>query len=317
MNDWQSVQSIFLATADLSAAERERVLDELCGDDYDLRFEVESLLAADSDSSVTIDSAIQGVASTVLDAPVLVGERIGVYRVVKEIGRGGMGSVYLALRDDEEYTKEVALKIVKRGMNTAAVLRRFRDERQILANLDHPFIARMFDGGTTPDGVPFFAMEYVEGRPVDVFCRENALDVKSRCRLFLNVLEAVAYAHRNLIVHGDLKPANIFVTQEGMPKLLDFGIAKLMGTESDAATADARAFTPGYASPEQVLGTKVTTATDIYSLGAVLYELLSGERAQPVDMDTPRALNTRCAMWRCCGRGWWRRICRPIWMTWY
>jgi serine/threonine protein kinase len=292
MSDWQRIQSIFLAAADLPAEERNHAVGVLCAGDTDLFDEVYSLLAADNDSSVTIDSAIQGVAATILDTPILIGERLGAYRVVREIGRGGMGSVYLALRDDEEYVKEVALKVVKRGMNTEEVLRRFRDERQILANLDHPYIARLFDGGTTADGVPFFAMEYVEGRPVDVFCRENSLDVKARCRLFLHILEAVAYAHRNLVVHGDLKPANIFVTPDGTPKLLDFGVAKLVGRDpeedpDDPAPRSSRAFTPGYASPEQVRGLTVTTSTDIYSLGAVLYELLSGQRVQPVDFDTP------------------------------
>jgi len=290
MSDWQRIQSIFLAAADLPAEERDYAVGVLCEGDIELFEEVHSLLAADNDSSVTIDSAIQGVAATILDTPVLIGERLGAYRVVREIGRGGMGSVYLALRDDEEYTKEVALKVVKRGMNTEEVLRRFRDERQILANLDHPYIARLFDGGTTADGVPFFAMEYVEGRPVDVFCRENALDVKARCQLFLHILEAVAYAHRNLVVHGDLKPANIFVTPDGTPKLLDFGVAKLVGqdpNEDGPSPRSSRAFTPGYASPEQVRGLAVTTSTDIYSLGAVLYELLSGQRVQPVDFDTP------------------------------
>jgi eukaryotic-like serine/threonine-protein kinase len=292
MSDWQRIQSIFLAAADLPAEERDYAVGVLCAGDTELFDEVNSLLAADNDSSVTIDSAIQGVAATILDTPILIGERLGAYRVVREIGRGGMGSVYLALRDDEEYVKEVALKVVKRGMNTEEVLRRFRDERQILANLDHPYIARLFDGGTTADGVPFFAMEYVEGRPVDVFCRENSLSVKARCKLFLLILEAVAYAHRNLVVHGDLKPANIFVTPDGTPKLLDFGVAKLVGRDTeedpdDPAPRSSRAFTPGYASPEQVRGLTVTTSTDIYSLGAVLYELLSGQRVQPVDFDTP------------------------------
>lgn len=290
MSDWQRIQSIFLAAADLPAEERDYAVGVLCEGDTELYDEVHSLLAADNDSSVTIDSAIQGVAATILDTPILIGERFGAYRIIREIGRGGMGSVYLALRDDEEYIKEVALKVVKRGMNSEEVLRRFRAERQILANLDHPYIACLFDGGTTADGVPFFAMEYVEGRPVDVFCRENALDAKARCQLFLHILEAVAYAHRNLVVHGDLKPANIFVTPDGTPKLLDFGVAKLVGREpdeNDASPLPSRAFTPGYASPEQVRGLTVTTSTDIYSLGAVLYELLSGKRVQPVDFDTP------------------------------
>ena len=289
MSDWQRIQSIFLATADIPFLERDHVLGELCGGDLELRYEVESLLFADSGSAMTIDSAIRGVASTIIETPALIGERLGVYRIVREIGRGGMGSVYLARRDDEEYTKDVALKVVKRGMNTPDVLRRFREERQILANLDHPYIARLFDGGTSPEGISFFAMEYVEGRPVDVFCRENSLDLKARCRLFLYILEAVGYAHQNLVIHGDLKPANIFVTSDGTPKLLDFGVAKLMdieGNEEHDANAT-RIFTPGYASPEQVRWDTVTTATDIYSLGAVLYELLSGKRSQPVDFDTP------------------------------
>lgn len=285
MSDWQQVQSLFLLSADLPIGERDQVLEKLCGGDIELRGEVESLLIADSDSEATIDAAIQGVASTVFDTPMLLSGRLGVYRIVREIGRGGMGSVYLALRDDDEYTREVALKVVKRGMDTEEVLRRFREERQILANLDHPFIARLFDGGTTAEGISYFAMELVEGCPVDVFCREHALDVKARCRLFLHILEAVSYAHRNLVVHGDLKPANIFITLEGTPKLLDFGVAKLVGRDEDDAAS--RIFTPGYASPEQVRGTPVTTATDVYSLGAVFYELLSGKRSQPLDFDTP------------------------------
>ena len=290
MTDWQQIQTVFLAVADLPLEDRSSVLERLCAGDIELRDEVESLLLADYDSALTIDSAIQGVASSILDVPVLIGDRIGAYRVVREIGRGGMGSVYLALRDDEEYVKEVAVKVVKRGMKTGEALQRFRAERQIVANLDHPYIARLFDGGTTNAGIPFFAMEYVQGQPVNTFCRERALDIKARCTLFLNILEAVSYAHRNLVVHGDLKPANIFVKSDGTPRLLDFGVAKLLGTdetEQDATSMDVRAFTPGYASPEQVRGSAITVLSDIYSLGAIFYELLSGTRAQPVDYDTP------------------------------
>ena len=290
MSDWQRVQDIFLSVADLPAGERK--LAEICGGDAELIAEVESLLRADGGSALTIDSAIQGVASVVIGTPVLIGERIGVYRVIREIGRGGMGAVYLAVRDDEEYTREVALKVVRQGMNTAEAMQRFRDERQILANLDHPYIARLFDGGTTADGVPFFAMEFVVGRPVDVFCRENSLSPRACCALFLQILEAVTYAHRSLVIHGDLKPANIFVTPEGSPKLLDFGVAKLVGRDAsaDGNSAEVRAFTPGYASPEQVRGLAVTTSADVYSLGIVLYELLAGERAQPVDYGTPTGI---------------------------
>jgi tetratricopeptide (TPR) repeat protein len=220
----------------------------------------------------------------------LIGGRLGAYRIVQEIGRGGMGAVYLATRDDDQYRKQVAIKVVKRGMDTAEVLERFRHERQILANLEHPYIARLIDGGTTADGRPFFVMDYVEGVPVDVFCRERALCVKERCQLFLRICEAVSHAHRNLVVHRDLKPGNIFVTADGTPKLLDFGVAKLLSTDAGSgitATMATRPLTPEYASPEQVHGLPVTTSTDVYSLGAILYELLTGQRAQSVASAMP------------------------------
>ncbi len=290
MSDWQCVQDLFFASVDLPPGEQALFLHRFRKTDPELFAEVESLLAADLDGGASIDSAIQLEAAHLFDAQVLVGERLGIYRIVREIGRGGMGSVYLALRDDEEYRKEVALKIVKRGMDTAEVLKRFRYERQILANLEHPYIARLFDGGSTAEGVPFFVMEYVEGRPVDVFCRENALSFNARCELFLRILETVAYAHRNLVVHRDLKPANILVMADGTPKLIDFGVAKLLDGDpgSDGTmTAPYRPFTPGYASPEQVRGGVVTTATDIYSLGAILYDLLSGEPAQKIAGRSP------------------------------
>jgi len=290
MNDWQRIQSIFLAAVDLPVDERGSYLDSACGGDRDLRAEIESLLATDLGSGDLIDMAVKDEAAWLFDAEVLIGERLGMYRIVREIGRGGMGTVYLALRDDEEYRKEVALKIVKRGMDTADVLERFRYERQILANLEHPYIARLFDGGSTESGVPFFVMEYIQGRPLDVFCRENALSLTQRCELFLHILEAVAYAHRNLVVHRDLKPANILIKDDGTPKLLDFGVAKLLSGDGDAhrtRTTAIRPYTPGYASPEQVRGLPITTSTDIYSLGAILYELLIGRRAQEFDVHTP------------------------------
>lgn len=289
MSDWDQVQELFLASVDLAPGEREHFLSCACPNPA-IRAEVESLLATDLNSDTLIDTAISEEASSFFDDQILLGERLGIYRIIREIGRGGMGSVYLASRDDKEFQKEVALKIVKRGMDTADVLQRFRYERQILANLDHPYIARLFDGGSTEDGVPFFVMEYVEGCPLDVFCRQNSISVTERCELFLRILDAVAYAHRNLVVHRDLKPSNILVTSDSTPKLLDFGVAKLLNGEPDAnhtRTAAARPYTPAYASPEQVLGLPITTATDIYSLGALLYELLSGERAQTITSQTP------------------------------
>jgi serine/threonine protein kinase len=286
MSDWEHIQELFLAAVDLQPEQREYFLRHACRDE-ESRAEVESLLATDPDSDALIETAISKEANRLFDDQVLLGERLGIYRIIREIGRGGMGSVYLASRDDAEFQKEVALKIVKRGMDTAEVLQRFRYERQILANLEHPYIARLFDGGSTEEGVPFFVMEYVEGRPLDVFSREHAATVKERCELFLRILDAVAYAHRNLVVHRDLKPGNILIMVDGTPKLLDFGVAKLLtgdGEDDHTRTATMRPFTPAYASPEQVRGEAITTATDIYSLGAILYELLSGERAQPISL---------------------------------
>jgi serine/threonine protein kinase len=287
---WERVQAIFLSLADLSPEERAHQLDSACGDDSELRREVESLLKSDRSSAQTISSAIGSETALMLGIGTLIGDRLGAYRVVKEIGRGGMGAVYLAVRDDDQFQKQVAIKVVKQGMDTAEVLGRFRHERQILANLDHPYIARLLDGGTTFDGRPFFVMDYVEGQPLDVFVTEHNLDIATRCRLFLRVLEAVAHAHRNLVVHRDLKPSNIFVTSDGSPKLLDFGVAKLLAADSGpgvTSVAAARPFTPEYASPEQVHALPATTTADIYSLGAVFYELLTGQRAQPIAALTP------------------------------
>ena len=210
-------------------------------------------------------------------------EGIGHYRVLRELGRGGMGTVYLAERDEPGLRKTVAVKVVSRGMDSAFVLRRFRTERQILAALEHPGIARLYDGGTTDEGLPYFVMEYVDGEDLLAYCESRHLPIRTRLQLFLRVCEAVQYAHQGLVVHRDLKPSNILVTAAGEPKLLDFGIAKLLGPptgdESEEQTASVvRLLTPDFASPEQVRGDRVTTASDVYALGVVLYELLSGRR---------------------------------------
>jgi serine/threonine protein kinase len=290
LDDWNRVQSLFLSVADLPPEDRARRLDAACLDDRELRAEVESLLQSDGEDACIISSTIAGEAAMLFGSGTVSGDRLGSYRVVKAIGRGGMGDVFLAVRDDDQFQKQVAIKVVRRGMDTADVLRRFQHERQILANLDHPYIARLLDAGTTFDGLPFFVMEYVEGQPLQVFCSEHKHDTRARCLLFLRILEAVAHAHRNLVVHRDLKPANIFVTDDGSPKLLDFGVAKLLAPDSGPGVTAAwpvRLFTPEYASPEQVHGLPVSTAADIYSLGAVLYELLTGQRAQPIATLTP------------------------------
>ena len=210
----------------------------------------------------------------------MAGRRIGPYAVVREIGRGGMGAVYLAVRADDEYEKEVAIKVVKRGMDTDVVLRRFREERQILANLAHPSIAGLLDGGTTEEGQPYLVLEYIEGQPIDRHCQAGKLTVRERLLLFRGVLAAVHHAHQNLVIHCDLKPRNILVTPAGEPKLLDFGIAKMLSPEAGASrtVTSLRQMTPEYASPEQVRGEVLSTSTDVYSLGVILYELLAGRR---------------------------------------
>lgn len=208
---------------------------------------------------------------------------IGPYRLLQPMGQGGMGSVYLAVRADREFTKHVALKVIRKGMGSDDIVSRFRKERQILAALEHPNIARLLDGGTTEDGLPYFVMEYIQGRPLTEYCDALKLTTSERLKLFQSVCAAVQYAHQNLIVHRDLKPANILVTGDGTVKLLDFGIAKLLDpdvfdVESLETATNVRVMTPEYASPEQVKGDPITTATDVYSLGVILYELLSGKR---------------------------------------
>jgi len=210
--------------------------------------------------------------------------RVGAYRLVRELGQGGMGTVFLAVRDDDVFHKRVALKILKRGMDTEAIVRRFRTERQILAGLDHPNIARLIDGGTTPAGLPYLVMEYVEGMLLGEFAESRQLDTTARLHLFTALCGAVQYAHQSLVIHRDIKPANVLVAQDGVPKSLDFGIAKLLNAEltgqslTQATAPGLQLMTPEYASPEQVRGEPVTTATDVYSLGVLLYELLTGRR---------------------------------------
>ena len=218
--------------------------------------------------------------------------RLGPYRLIREIGHGGMGTVYLGVRDDDAFQKRVAIKVLKRGIDTDSVVRRFRHERQILASLEHPFIASLLDGGSTADGRPYFAMDYVEGQPIVDYCDTHRLDTSARLALFRDVCAAVQYAHQNLVIHRDIKPANVLVTTDGTPKLLDFGIAKLLNPELGGQTLAPTApglqlMTPEYASPEQVRGEAVTTASDVYSLGVLLYELLAGRLPYRLTSRTP------------------------------
>ncbi len=279
---WRRVRELFDRTADLGAEERDRFLERECGSDAGLGSEVRALLASSAVAGEFLETpAIEQMqrGPAIAEVPPV---RIGPWQIERELGHGGMGTVYLGVRAEGEFRQSAAVKLVRRGMDTDFILRRFRTEREILAGLDHPYIARLLDGGSTTDGLPYFAMEYVEGRHLLEDCAARGADVRQRVELFLQVCEAVAYAHRHLVVHRDLKPSNILVTAEGAPKLLDFGLAKLLqpeaGAPRDRTETALRLLTPDYASPEQIRGERITTATDIYSLGVVLYELLTGRR---------------------------------------
>jgi serine/threonine protein kinase len=262
---WERVEQLFLEASDLPPETRERFLDERCAGDLSLRDEVLSLIRCDTGVDTPLVEALQAAAASVVadDAP---GRRVGPYKIEREIGRGGMSVVYLGVRADGEFEKRVAIKLIKRGMDTDAVMARLRQERRILAGLEHPSIARLLDGGTTEDGRPWLAMEYVEGLPIHKFCERYVLSIKDRCRLIEKVCDAVAYAHRNFVIHRDLKPANILVTPAGDPKLLDFGIAKLLDAESGETQSMIRLFTPEYASPEQRRGDRVGITSDVFSI---------------------------------------------------
>jgi len=284
---WKQIEGVFDDAADLAPEERDAYLAGACGGDAELRRQVELLIRShDAAGSFIEEPAVAGRITDPGklddDAP-FIGRRVGSYRIVRELGRGGMGAVYLAVRADDEFQKRVAIKLVKRGMDTDFILRRFRQERQILASLEHQYIGRLLDGGTTDDGLPYFVMDYIEGLPINQFCDAHKLSTPERLRLFLKVCSAVAHAHHNLVIHRDLKPSNVLVMADGTPKLLDFGIAKLLNPEMggralDPTTLAMRLMTPEYASPEQVRGETVTMVSDVYSLGVLLYDLLTGHR---------------------------------------
>ncbi len=274
---WQRLQQVFDGAVVLAADERAAYLDRECGDDDDLRRRAESLLAASALASAKLGRVV-GSAARALAADLAPGQRVGPWELIREIGRGGMGAVFLARRADGEYAAEAAIKMIG-GMRTAEHLWRFRSERQILSDLDHPNIARMLGGGTTDGGVPWVAMEFVDGVPLDRYCDAHGLSIDQRLSLFLNICDAVRYAHQRLVVHRDLKPGNMLVTRDGTAKLLDFGIAKLLAPGSAGMRSTApgvRLMTPAYASPEQIRGEPITVATDVYGLGVVLYQLLAG-----------------------------------------
>ena len=283
---WEKINAIFHEALRQPHASRTDFVKIACGDDEGLREEIEALLAADADAADDFLHPNEVNVKDQLNRPVedhLVGQSFGNYRLERRIGRGGMGNVYLAVRT-EGFRQRVAIKVLKRGMDTDEILQRFRREIRVQAALSkHPNIAAMHDAGTTSDGLPYFVMEYVDGQRIDQYCDDKQLSVRQRLELFRAVCSAVHVAHQHTVIHRDLKPGNILVTPDGRTKLIDFGIAKLTAPELNEVTAtptrtESRLLTPDYASPEQARGGNITTATDIYSLGVILYELLSGHR---------------------------------------
>jgi serine/threonine-protein kinase len=298
---WERVDAVFREAVHLDGEARREFLDSRCGDDGTLRREVESLLlwAREGEDftawalgpqrwmAAELSAEFDRVQGTRLES----GDNLGSYQLLREVGRGGMSRVFLAERADDQYHMQVAVKVIRPGLDSPELLGRLRQERQILAGLNHPHIAHLLDGGTTPAGTPFFVLEYVPGEPIDTYCDDRRLPIDACLELFLKVCGAVQYAHRNLIIHRDLKPSNLLVTADGEPKLLDFGIAKVLNPEAFSMTVSetqlgARLLTPEYASPEQFQGQELTTGTDVYSLGMILYRLLTGRLPFPSEGQT-------------------------------
>jgi serine/threonine protein kinase len=283
---WERIEPILDTALELPPESWPAYLDNACGVDTPLRAAVERLLVSAGNAATADESDVGAVAwaqPILVERELAAPSRIGPYVIDHVLGRGGMGSVYLAARDDAQFSPRVALKVMRNGLDQDRVLlRRFTEERQILATLEHPGVARLLEGGVTSDGHPWFAMEYVDGMPLNRYVESRALSLNDKLQLFLQIVDAVSYAHRNLIVHRDLKPSNVLVTADGSIKLLDFGIAKLLAPsvagDAPITRTGFQPFTPEYASPEQVLGEPVTTSADVYALGVVLYELLTGQR---------------------------------------
>jgi len=299
---WGKVKDVLAIALDLAPVERANYLHHSCEGNDPLRRQVVRLLEREhaAGSNFLRQTALLEAATAVLPEPdnPWIGRRVGTYQIVEQIGVGGMGEVYRSFRADDQYRKEVALKVVRAGQDSQFVVARFRNERQVLASLDHPNIARLFDGGTTPEGLPYLVMELIDGQPLGKYCDQRQLSVSDRLRLFLQVCGAVQYAHQRLIIHRDIKPSNILVTADGTPKLLDFGIAKVLDSDlqwevSRTLTAF-RPLTPEYASPEQINGGEVTTASDVYSLGVILYNLLVGFGPYPVARDSKEFSSVIC-----------------------
>ena len=291
---WKLVEEHFHKLASLPSDEQDAYLDQVCKDDDALRAEILALLAGDENPARIFNLEHRDLASAAFPETDNLPD-VDPYRIIKAIGTGGMGTVYLAERTDGQYTKEVALKLVKRGMDSDEIVARFRRERQILAGLEHANIARLYDGGVSSDGRPYLVMEYVDGNNVVEYCDDAKFSIKDRLNIFLSICRAVQFAHQNLVVHRDIKPGNILVTEFSEVKLLDFGIAKILNDNEDGSRTMTRAgvapMTPQYASPEQIKGGSITTSTDVYSLGCVLFELLTGSNHNSVSVDRKTGTN--------------------------
>jgi TolB-like protein/Tfp pilus assembly protein PilF len=285
---WQEVKALFEAALDRPPSDRAAFLGAVA--DPETRREVESLLAAHREDNFLEEGDGLRAAAAIADETSHAGQRIGAYRIIKAIGEGGMGVVFLAERDDDTFEKQVAIKVARPGALSESAMRRFRQERQIIATLEHPYIARLLDGGTTSDGLPYFVLEHVDGVPIDAWCESHQLSARDRIRLFLLVCSAVEYAHAHGVVHRDLKPHNILVTRDGVPRLLDFGIAKEIGAGADTAFTTPAMMTPEYASPEQIRGEAASPAIDVYALGVLLHRLLSGGSPYRVRTGAPHEL---------------------------
>ncbi len=288
---YRRMDAIFEAALDLPPGERTAFLDTACGEDRELRQSIDRLLALDEEAADFMAEPLRPPPDLGSEPELedLGGQRFGPYLLLRRLGHGGMGSIYLAERQDE-YHQQVAVKVMHRAFISEEMQLRFRTERQALARLEHPNIARLYDGGTSEEGLPYLVMELIDGSPIDRYCDRQRLTVARRLRLFQALCSGVDHAHRNLLVHRDIKPTNVLVTANGTPKLLDFGIAKLLGPirlGDETLETDMQPMTPGYASPEQILGQGITTASDVYSLGVLLYELLSGRRPYRLTAEVP------------------------------
>ncbi len=289
---WQQLETLFHATVDLDSNARALYLDRHCSNNHELRQQVERLVAADPHSSARLHQTIGAAADDLLDNSLESGQTLGAYQLTDEIQHGGMGIVYLAERADGSYQQQVAIKVLRHALADENAHQLFLSERQILADLNHPNIAQLIDGGTCEDGSPYLVMEYIDGVPIDLYCRKRSLNLKQRLQLFLSVCHAVAFSHHHNVIHYDIKPANILVTRDGIPKLLDFGIARLTSHIPISDPVTLLHLTPEYASPEQICNDTITPASDVYTLGVLLYELLTGQQPYHIQTENLQALRT-------------------------